>query len=420
VLSLRPLSPTAARGLGLGLAAAWLLAIGLPNWRTVQSLPQAQDYATYHYAAQVAAQGGDPYDKVALGRAARAEGTRRAVHPYFYPPPFLLGMLWSLPLDLATAYRAWYWFNAFCLVSLLSALRLWFGAPVLLLGGVALSLNPIADNLRMGQANLPLLLLTVLGLWRRSGLWLGLAGMAKMSPALFLPWWAARGWWRPFAVAAATAVALSLLALPLVGPSAQLGFYTEVLPSFASGAYNGLTVPISLPANHSVPDLLHQAWPGPDDHHLAPGVRLATSLLTLGLVGGFALLARRERDALGEACLAAALSVLLLVLPVYTYEHHLSLAVLPAVAVGTAWLRGRLGVGRRALAWAALLLPAYALVALPLRWLRELQAWTGPGAAHWLVQECKLPALLLLGIGCLAAGLRAPAAGAAPSPGGAP
>jgi hypothetical protein len=74
----------------LGLGALWV-ALGLwPAWRSVQASRSARDYASYHYAVQEALDGGDPYDTAALSARARAEGTRDEVHPYFYPPPFLL------------------------------------------------------------------------------------------------------------------------------------------------------------------------------------------------------------------------------------------------------------------------------------------------------------------------------------------
>jgi Glycosyltransferase family 87 len=390
------------------LAIVWLGAIAVPNWRVVKETPQAKDYATYHYAVKIADQGGDPYRTAELSALSREEGTRTSVHPYFYPPPFLIGLQWAVPLQLETAYRAWFWVNSACLGGLLLVLRRWFGAPVLLLGGIALTLNPIADNLRMGQANLPVLLLTVLALWRRNGVLLGAAGMAKMSPALYLVWWALRGWWRPALVAALTAVLLSVLALPVVDLPTQLRFYREVLPTFASGAYNGLTVPITLPANHSIPDLLNQLWPGPDKHHLAAPVQTATTVLTLFVVGGLSLLGRQRRDTLGDACLASALSVGFLVMPVYTYEHHLSLMVLPAAAVGSAWLSGRFGRGAPRIAWLVALGVAYGLVAVPLRWLRDVQDVTGRGTAFWLIQECKFVAVVIIGTGGLVAALRSP------------
>ncbi|HVS03016.1 MAG TPA: hypothetical protein VMT16_09620 [Thermoanaerobaculia bacterium] len=82
-----------------------LLATG---WIPLLQETHGRDFDSYHYAARVAAAGGDPYDLAALDRAAAAEGWR-VVHPYFYPPPFLLAMQWTLPLDLVTAWRVWFW-----------------------------------------------------------------------------------------------------------------------------------------------------------------------------------------------------------------------------------------------------------------------------------------------------------------------
>ena len=75
----------------------------------------ARDYATYHYAVAEAMDGGDPYETKALSKRARAEKTRRSVHPFFYPPPFLLGMPWAACLDLSTAYKAFFWLSQLCI-----------------------------------------------------------------------------------------------------------------------------------------------------------------------------------------------------------------------------------------------------------------------------------------------------------------
>src|SRR5262245_33184272 len=63
-----------------------------------------RDFASYHYAAKVAWAGGNPYDKGALDARARQEGTRPEVHPFFYPPPFLMLAAWSIPFPLRTGF----------------------------------------------------------------------------------------------------------------------------------------------------------------------------------------------------------------------------------------------------------------------------------------------------------------------------
>lgn len=399
----------------LALLAALYVVTVLPSWRAVTSVSHGRDYATYHYAAQEALAGGDPYDAAALSRRARAEGTRTSVHPWFYPPPALLPFLPLAPLSLSTACRAWFFVQQACLLGALWAMRRWFGAHPLLLGLLAVGFTPIPDNLKMGQANLPVLLLVVLGLWRSSGLMVGAAAMAKMSPALYLVAWAARRSWRPVLGAVATAVGLSILALPLVSLSTQLRFYTEILPGFASGHYNGLGVPITLPANHSIPDLLNQLWPGPDPHSLDPRARVAGQAVSLSVLALLAWSGRAARDPLAQANHLGAVTVLLLVTPVYTYEHHLVLALLPAGAVLQA-----LWTGRLARPWLLLVLPSLFFVAWPLYWLRDAQQ--ALPALSWWIQESKFLGLVGLGLACAVAGKvrRGTQGGGAVEPAGSP
>lgn len=406
-------NPAALRGLTLALALAF---VGVGVYQPllgVRASHSGRDFASYHYAAQAAMHGDDPYDTAGLGQRSAAEGTRKAVHPFFYPPPFLLGLLWSRGLSLSTAYQTWFWMSQAAVLATAAALRRWLGAPVWLLLALLVGLSPIADSAKMGQANALVLLLAVLGLWRSNGLLVGAAAMAKMSPALYLAGWLGQGRWRPALVACGAAVGLSLLSLPLVGIDVQLRFYTEILPGFASGDYHGLRVPITLPSNHSWPDLLNQAWPGPSKHRLAPGVQTVASLSSLLLVGLCAAAARRWRqpeDGLQQGLIAGALTVVLTLTPVYTYEHHLLFMLLPATAALTAALQLR--PTTRGLL--ELSVVGAFFTGLPLSWMRWLQGalsgsdrgpglLIGPAAelARWLLQESKLFGPALLGVACL-------------------
>lgn len=393
------------------LAVIYGLVSALPAWQAVTSVTHARDYATYHYAVIEAVSPeqpgrGDPYDKAALGERSRAEGTRSSVHPYIYPPPYLLGMLWVVPpglepLSLATSTRIWFVINQLCFGGVLLVLWRWFRAHPLLLGLIAVSFSPIGDTAKMGQANLAVLLVAVLGLWRGWGALVGAAAMAKMSPVLYLVPWAVRGRWRPVLAAIGAALALSLLSLPLVPLETQLRFYTQVLPDLSRGDYQGLTVPITLPANHSIPDLFNQLWPGPDRFHLDERARrsaLAVSLCLLAVLGWMSL---RKRDALGQANLYGALTVVLLLTPVYTYEHHLSMLVLPLAALGQALLLRRLPL------WtAAPLGVAYAFLATQLRYLKELRE--AVPALDWWVLESKFAGAVVVGLLCAWAAARSP------------
>lgn len=371
------------------------LSVG-PAWTKVAGAVHGRDFATYHYAAAEVRDGGDPYETRALSRRAREDGTRRRVHPYFYPPPFVLGVLWSPSFSLITSYHIWFWLNQALVLVVMGLFRRWLRAPWWVLGVLLLTFTPITDNAKMGQANLLVLALSVAGLWWRSGLLVGLAAMAKMSPALYLvPWLAQRRLW-PVVAAGGTALLSSLIVLPWMGVDVQQRFYTEVLPSFGTGQYHGLTVRIGLPANHSIPDLLNQLWPGPDQHTLAPNASRLGKIISLTLLAALGWLARRRLDALGEAGVYGAITVLMLITPVYTYEHHLVLALLPAAVVGTALADGRLG------RWGGLVaLPAYFFTAWPLYWLRPAQKAL-PGLSWWL-QESKFLGLLGLGLLCAVA-----------------
>ncbi|MFN9999586.1 MAG: glycosyltransferase family 87 protein, partial [bacterium] len=142
----------------------------------------------------------------------------------------------------------------------------------------------------MGQANLLALFPALWGLAlapRRpvlGGILVGTAAMFKLSPALFLIYFALRGNWRAVFAAVGTAIGLSVATLPLVGLDAQLRFYTEVLPGFPKGDYHGLSVPITLPANHSIPDLFNQLWPGPSRYRLSEAAQAGSAVVTVAML----------------------------------------------------------------------------------------------------------------------------------------
>ena len=220
-----------------------------------------------------------------------------------------------------------------------------------------------------------------------------------MSPALHLFGWLASGRWRPALVAAGGAIALSVLTLPLVDFESQLAFYTDILPGFASGEYHGLKVPITLPANHSIPDLFNQLWPGPDRHHLSASAAHATRAVSLLALGVLLWVFRHARGTTGLACGFGAVTVLATITPVYTYEHHLSFLLFPAVALYAAH-RDRL-LSRWMTAPA---LAAGVLIACPLYVLRPLQKALPPLA--WALQESKFAGSLALGVLCAVAAWR--------------
>ncbi len=344
------------RRLALWLLAAVFLvwhAVGVSSaWDVASTRRGGADFASYYYAVKVAKKGQDPYRKRLLSRTASEERTRQQVHPFFYPPTFVLVTAWvdSWPLD--EAYRIWFWLDE--LFTLLCGLVLWRwwrelgdALPVLIVATIAV-LTAIPNNHIMGQANLPVLFLVLLGLWQDdednwaiAGIAMGTACMLKMSPALFVAWWLLRWRWKPALMACAWAVALTLASLTLVGPEIQIRFYTRVLPTFASGNYNGLRVPIDMFGNHSIPNVLHQLVPG-SKHKLSPIAQEGARLIGAGLlVAGATLFWWDTTDKVKRWAQPAAVAVLLLIIPVYTYEHHVVFAIPAVVLLAHALLSGR-------------------------------------------------------------------------------
>ena len=125
-----------------------------------------------------------PYDVEVLNQLAKSEGTRRTVHPFFYPPPAMLSVFWVQPLTLSQGVQAFFWFNQFCLLGTLLILYRWRRVAWSTLFAASLLLWPVIDTMKMGQINLFVGLMIVISLQYRSGLALGTAAMTKMSPAL--------------------------------------------------------------------------------------------------------------------------------------------------------------------------------------------------------------------------------------------
>lgn len=407
----------------------WLLLVALalhgwlqlaPAWQKTADTPSARDYASYYYAVKVAADGGDPYDVGALGRLSRAENTRRTVQPYFYPPPFLLTQLWALPLSLHTASFVMLVLNELLLGACLFLTWRCFAVAPAAIALILATYSPIPDNAWMGQANLLALLPTLLGLaWAGRRPWLGgiavgVAGMLKMSPALFLVYWAIRRNLRAFLAAAGTAVALSLLTLPLVGTAWQIEFFREVLPGFLVGDYHGLTVPISLPANHSIPDIFARMWPGDTPTSMSETALRASRFVNLAALGAWGFVTWRNRRAPDSPAALdrwslGALTILMTILPAYTYEHHLVFLLLPAGLFLTwGWDEARRGALAKRVAVGLLTVSTWFFLAWPLLWLTAGQK-RFPALGDTFRESKFLAMLVILAVMLALAGRRDPA-----------
>lgn len=391
------------------------------GWTKVANNPSANDFASYYYAAKVAADGNSPYETSKLREKAVQDG-RRAPYPFFYPPPYLISMAWVMPLELHHSHKIFYWAGSLFLISVLMALWRWISNPamVAMSGIVLMSFTPIHDTLRMGQANLLVLALMVWGVllaeWEGAnrrrwwgGALVGCACMMKMSPALIVLWWMVRRDWRPVLGAVAAAVITSLAVLPLVGLGHQWMFYTEVLPGFTSGSYHDLSVDINIPMNHSILNFWMQVESGfegmtkkSEASLLASNLARATSLGLL--VGLFYLLRGVPSDALSRSNAAGAFVVLMVLVPAYAYEHHFVFLLFPVLTVAAA-----LGSGRLHWHWVFFFLPIYAVLAWGISDFKALSVSLGDGSL-WsppavVFRELKFIAAFGLGVLCVLAAI---------------
>jgi hypothetical protein len=401
---------------------AWHMLAVLDHWRQAHREQHGRDFASYYYAVDVGFEGGNPYDKRSLGASSRDDETRKSVHPFFYPPPFVLVSTWMRPLDLVTAYRVWFWLDeAFLWLSLLVLARWWRPLGELVPVSLALmvaALTAIPNNHLMGQANLPVLLLVLLALktdeedrTTLAGALMGLACMLKMSPALFVAWWLLRGRWASALWSCVAAVVYSLLTLPLVGIEHQWHFYTAVLPGFGSGDYNGLAVGIDLFGNHSLPNLYDGWFPNPAqrDLSLSGPARVLSSLSLVALVAATGWLLRAApADRLARAGHVGAVGAVMLLVPVFTYEHHL-VWLMPAAVVSVV----ALGQGRLSPGWAAPIGLALTAWCFDLTALKTMHLYVTPehlvlGAA---LREAKFAAIVVLYAANMVVARSAPPAG---------
>ena len=361
-------------------------------WNAVLKSKGARDYASYHYAVQTVWEGGNPYQTENLHRKAREEHTRRTVHPFFYPPPSLISMLWFSPFSLLMGYRIFFWFNQLLLFTSFWQINKWLKTPVWFLAFLALVFTPLADSMKMGQLNIWILCLLSIGLARNAGVIIGYAAMSKMSPALIFFQWIAQRNWRPALYCAISVPVFSVLALPLVGLEAQKQFYFEILPQFSSGEYHGLRIPINLPANHSIPDLFNQVWPAESSHSLSKTAKGFASITNILLLGTLLWLSARWRNEESKQYLQGAMICLFLIIPVYCYEHHLSLMVIPIVLVfrfvskENRSVKICFGVSLFFISW-------------PLFMLRTVQKWLP--SLDWLLQESKFFAIISFAVLCI-------------------
>jgi hypothetical protein len=198
--------------------------------------------------------------------------------------------------------------------------------------------------------------------------------------------------WQAVWICVLGCVGLSILSLPWVPLHTQWNFYTQILPEFSSGAYHGLTIPINIPANHSIPDLYNQLFPGETQTKLSSIAKSLSSMTSVLILGSLLLLVRKFRNNESKLFVSISLIPLMLITPVYCYEHHLALLLLPVIlCLETLNTKS---VSWRIVGWGILAFGGQPLFSL--RWLqREL------GVGEWLLQESKFMFIVIVGIFCV-------------------
>jgi alpha-1,2-mannosyltransferase len=336
------------------------------------------DLRVYREAGRVLLHGGTPF-----------VGTFTANHLPFTYTPFALVVLTPLAFGrLGLVETAWWLISAAALVATIAlmlragpgtdtpagshpapgtdaettntaptlpAARAW--AVAALLGAVAsLALEPVRSNFDYGQINLVLMAMIVTDITRVRSPWrgvlVGLAAAIKLTPLLYLAYFAVTGQWRSLARGAAAFVAVTAVAWAVLPSDSTRYWLHEAADAARTGA-------LGVVSNQGWNGLVHR----PPFSGGPVGSVVWAVLSCVTVVAGLALCRRLARQArTAEAVLALALTELL-VSPV-SWTHHWSwLVVVPGVAFGL-WDR------HRAVAVTLLVLLGLAVVA-PYLWVRS-------------------------------------------------
>ena len=389
-------------------AVVYLIVVGIPTVYNASRSKSGQDYASYHYAAEAVWSESSPFQVANLNVHSRQDRTRKRVHPFFYPPPAVLFFLWSPFFALTTSFTIFVVLSNLCWLGTVWIMRKLTGASWKILALTALFYTPVSDSMKMGQVNLCVLFLLLLAYQRSNGLLISLPAMIKMSPALVVFQWLGAVRWKAVLMSGIGAIGLSLVTLFAVDFSEQLRFYTEIFPKFSTGPYHGLTVPVSLPANHSIADIWNQIWPGPlrvsgqggfigktGIYELSQTGRLANSISTACLFIVLCVTSFFKRDRQSQLALFGLSCVIMTITPLYAYEHHLVFVAFPLVLSLHALERKIISSK-----WIFVLGPSTICLAVPLFILRGVQKRM-PEELSWFFQESKFFALLGLGACCL-------------------
>ncbi|MFC1514704.1 glycosyltransferase family 87 protein [Candidatus Omnitrophota bacterium] len=296
------------------------------------------DFLPYYSAAQVFRQGGDMYDPDQIRQAELKNGLPRfeKIFSYQYPPLFTVLILPFTFFKYSLAKVFWLALNQIFVIGALffiwaSVIKKRSFTEVAFFLFLALNFYPLINNLNLGQINV-LILFLICGAFYffkkgndiYCGIFLGLAAMFRITPALLIVYFLWRGQWRTFFWAVLSFVLLSLISLAIFGIDIHCYYLTEFLPSYLSSVPNQ-------PANQSFTGFLFRLL---DDGGLVDRVSAIFSFISLILVAFYCRYKKGlSRDSLRydlEFCLVI---ITTLLISKVTWEHHLSWLLLPVAVV---------------------------------------------------------------------------------------
>jgi hypothetical protein len=304
------------------------------------------DFSIYYASARVAASGGSPFVRDAVGGELARLGLTTSLQEYLYPSIFLVLLRPLIALSLAQAHQAFMLSSYLCLAGIV--VLLWRSANLLCEGGriswwiVAigvLSFTPVWSDLIINQNNLWVLLPLTASLYltlRHRDSWagaaLGLSVMFKITPAFLFLYFLFKRRWR--ALAGGLAALASL----------------EVISALYFGRFLDLQLPAALQEhsarklfewnNVSVPALLARAMAAPSQSGDLPdaGFLLAVSatvVVAIGLPTLYVVWKRRQSGRTIGALTFGLLTTAFLALSPLVFGHHLVNLLVPYTILGS-------------------------------------------------------------------------------------
>jgi len=336
-----------------------------------------EDVAQHWVAARIVADGGDPYAPGALRRRGEVEGLIAPGQPshhfleQHHYPPFAAVLTFPLAhLSFPAARWAWLLASLACALAALPLLArvsgLQAGEPRTVLAGLFLLYLPLRGALGLGQPDVFIFLMLVLGLeldrtdrpWLAGGP-LAAAALLKLLPFAWILGFAARARWRVVASTLAWAAGLSVLSLAVLPARIYRSFLASQL-GFAEASTGWQRYE---PTNLSLSAWIFKGLAFVASSHDLEAVAglLARVLAVVLLVAVCAHLARIRavtgRDP-GAAGMGLVVTAIALVSPL-TWQHHLVVLILPLAIA----LRERLEEAGSRRIFTGFLVP-YALVGL--------------------------------------------------------